>query len=247
MLPPGRRDEGGRLEYLQVRRLRATPVCRPDPWWQPCQLPRIRHAFQNTVTCTAVGAAPHSVDKLNAMPFAFRIVHQGPALAVAACLSLVPAAAGGQPPGVPAMITIPYLANDSKPQDLDFAAAQCQRTPDGREMTCHMRQVFVTVASHDTTSCVITTNGYDLTFSAVTATRWVHRSAPEGACGVVETTTLDDGGTTHWTMSVSRAATRDLSRAECRAAAGAPPEVYSWKNVQRPLPCRTIQPGAIER
>ncbi len=157
------------------------------------------------------------------------------------------AGARAQPPPATTTLTIPYLANDSKPQDLDFAAAQCQRSANGREMTCHLRQVFVTPASHDPTACVITTNGYDLTFAGLSATRWVHRTAPDGACGFVETTTLEDGGTTRWTMTIARAATRDLARAECRAASTAPPEVYSWKNVQRPLQCRTLQPGAIER
>jgi hypothetical protein len=143
-------------------------------------------------------------------------------------------------------LTIPYLANDSKPQDLDFAAAECDLAQDGQRMDCRFRQVFVTTASHDATACVITSNGYALPFDKVSATRWVSVGAPDGVCGVVETTTLDDGGGTRWTMTIRRAATGDIDRDECRARP-VESEVYSWKNVRRPLPCRTIQPGAIER
>ena len=154
------------------------------------------------------------------------------------------AVAGGQPQR--RQLTIPYLANDSKPQDLDFAAAQCDLAPDGQRMDCRFRQVFVTTASHDATACVITSNGYALPFDKVSATRWVSVGTPDGVCGVVETTTLDDGGGTRWTMTIRRAATGDMDRDECRARP-VESEVYSWKNVRRPLPCRTIQPGAIER
>jgi hypothetical protein len=154
------------------------------------------------------------------------------------------AVAGAQPQ--PRQLTIPYLANDSKPQDLDFAAAKCDVAQDGQRMECRFRQVFVTTASHDATVCVITSNGYTLPFDKVSATRWVSVGAPDGVCGVVETTTLDDGGGTRWTMTVRRAATGDIDRDECRARP-VESEVYSWRNVRRPLPCRTIQPGAIER
>jgi hypothetical protein len=143
-------------------------------------------------------------------------------------------------------VTIPYLANDSKPRDLDFAAAECDIDADGGRMTCRFRQVFVTLASHDPTACVITSNGYELSFDKAAATRWVSIGVPEGACGVVETTTLEDGGGTRWTMTIRRAATGDADRDECRARP-VESEVYSWRDVKRALPCTTIQPGAIER
>ena len=142
-------------------------------------------------------------------------------------------------------LTIPYLANDTTPEALDFAAAQCEQAPAGDRLRCTIRQLFVTVASHDPTACVATTNGYELEFRKAAPNRWVSVGEPEGPCGVTETTTLEDGGGTRWTMTISRAVTGDSSRSECRAAAGT--DTYGWRHVKRPLPCRTLQPGAIER
>ena len=103
-----------------------------------------------------------------------------------------------------------------------------------------------TVSSIDATSCVMTTNGYAQTFRRQSPTRWEAAEAPAGECGIVETTTLEDGGGVHWTMTVRRVATRKTGQLECVAAA-AESERYSWKDVKRTLPCTSIQPGAIER
>jgi hypothetical protein len=143
-------------------------------------------------------------------------------------------------------LTIPYLANATSPNDLDFTAALCDLTPDGQRMACRFRQVFVTQASFDQTACVITTNGYERTFAREGAARWTASDPPDGPCGIVETATLEDGGGTHWTMTLTRRATRNADTAACRAEAG-DAETYSWQNVKRTLPCTTIQPGAIER
>lgn len=140
-------------------------------------------------------------------------------------------------------LTIPYLANKTKPADLDFTAAQCDVVSNGEQMACKFRQVFLTTSSSDATTCVITTNGYELTFRRQTAARWVTESAPTGDCGVVETTTLEDGGGTHWTMTIRTAPTLKADQPECRGAL----EVYDWMGVKRRLPCTSIQPGAIER
>jgi hypothetical protein len=151
------------------------------------------------------------------------------------------------PPGAtvtPSHLTIPYLAS-TRPGDIEFAAAECDIATGGDRMTCRFRQVFVTVASIDTTACVITSNGYEQSFRRQTPTRWVSVGVPTGACGLVETTTLDDGGGTRWTMTVGTIATNNVDRAECRVAEG--PETYGWQNLKRPLPCSTIQPGSIER
>jgi hypothetical protein len=113
-------------------------------------------------------------------------------------------------------------------------------------MTCRFRQVFVTPSSLDAASCVITTHGYERTFGRETAALWVSESAPTGECGVVETTTLEDGGGTRWTMTIRAAATAGADQPAC----GAVPEefeIHEWRGVKRRLPCTSIQPGAIER
>ena len=143
-------------------------------------------------------------------------------------------------------LTIPYLANATKPADLDFTAAECDITPTGEEMTCRFRQVFLTASPIDAAACMITTNGYERTFHRETPSRWSSTDVPVGPCQVVETTTLDDGGTTRWTMSIQTTARLRADTPECRAALRAP-EVYDWHGVKRPLPCTSIQPGAIER
>ena len=141
-------------------------------------------------------------------------------------------------------LTIPYLAS-TKPGDIEFAAAECDVTQSGEQMTCRFRQVFVTIASIDTTACVITSNGYEQTFHRNLPTHWSSVSEPVGDCGIVESTTLEDGGGTRWTMTIETKPTRGGDRAECRAAE--PPAVYSWTDIKRTLPCTTIQPGSIER
>ena len=143
-------------------------------------------------------------------------------------------------------LTIPYLANATKPADLDFTAAECDVVSNGEQMVCRFRQVFLTIPSLDATTCVITTNGYERTFRLQTRARWVSESAPIGDCGVVETTTLVDGGGTRWTMTIRATATLRADQPECRAPSPEP-EVYDWLGVKRKLPCTSIQPGAIER
>ena len=143
-------------------------------------------------------------------------------------------------------LTIPYLSNTTRPADLDFTAAQCDQVQNGEMMTCRFRQVFLTTSSVDPTSCVITTNGYERMFRRETSTRWVSHSVPSGDCGVVETTTLEDGGGTRWVMTIRTAATLRLDRPECLAASREL-EAYDWRNMKRNLPCTSIQPGAIER
>ena len=149
-------------------------------------------------------------------------------------------------PGEPQRLVIPYLANATKPDDLDFAAAQCDIAPGGEQMACRFRQVFLTIASIDPTTCILTSNGYEQTFRRESATRWVSTAAPGGECGIVDTTTLDDAGGIRWTMTVTRVATRNANQSSCLAVS-AGPESYSWQKVKRKLPCTSIQPGAIER
>ncbi|MGE3957748.1 MAG: hypothetical protein AB7H96_13595 [Vicinamibacterales bacterium] len=142
-------------------------------------------------------------------------------------------------------ITIPYLANSTRPSDLDYAAAQCDIAPNDRSMICRFRQVFLTPTSLDPSSCAITSNGYEQLFRRESTTRWVSAMDPEGECGLVEATTLEDGGGTRWSMTVKTTSTRNRDRAECQAAERS--ETYDWRAVKRMLPCTSVQPGAIER
>lgn len=155
--------------------------------------------------------------------------------------------AGSQPgTAPPSRVTIPYLASTTRPDDLEFAAAECEVAADGATMICHFRQVFLTVSAIDASSCAITTNGYDRRFTRASPGHWVSAEPPTGACGLVETTVLDDAGSTHWTMSIGTTVTRQVDAPACRSAARAP-EVYDWRAMKRRLPCTFVQPGAIER
>ncbi len=155
--------------------------------------------------------------------------------------------AQGQAAGEPRQrLTIPFLANATKRADLDFMAAECDLVSNAAQMVCGFRQVFLTPSSIDASICMITTNGYERTFRRETDVRWISQSAPNGDCGVVETTTLEDGGGIRWVMTIRTAATRRTDRPECRAASPEP-EAYDSRNMNRKLPCTSIQPGAIER
>lgn len=161
----------------------------------------------------------------------------------------LPSVARAQGPDGPSprRFPIPYLANATKPADLDFMAAECEVSPSGDALSCRFRQLFLTLSALDPASCVVTTNGYDQVFHREALARWVSRTDPgSDECAVVETTTLEDGGGTHWTMTVAKAPTRRVDRAACQAVA-ATPEVYDWRSVKRKLPCTSIQPGALER
>src|SRR5574338_12502 len=80
-------------------------------------------------------------------------------------------------------VTIPYLANASTPEALDYAAAVCDVSPDDQTMTCRFRQVFLTQTSIDPSSCAITTNGYEQAFRRASPARWISAGAASGDCG----------------------------------------------------------------
>ena len=149
-------------------------------------------------------------------------------------------------PSLPPHFAIPYLANDTTPHAIDFAAAECDAVNGGERLDCRFRQLFVTIASLEPSACVISSNGYELSLRRDAPARWSSAAEPVGDCGLVDVTTLEDGGTTRWTMTIGHRATKNTERAYCRTAA-AQTETYSWRNIRRTLPCTTIQPGAIER
>lgn len=149
---------------------------------------------------------------------------------------------------LPSALTIPYLANASKPGELDYAAAECDVAIDRLQMTCRFRQLFITPVSFDATTCAVTTNGFERTFTraSTTSTRWTSEDSPQGPCGLVDTHTLDDGGGTRWTLTIATRATRGSANSACQADA-IESVVYDWRTMKRALPCTNVQPGMIER
>jgi hypothetical protein len=140
-------------------------------------------------------------------------------------------------------ITIPALANATKPSDLDFMAVECDIDPSGHTMECQFQQVFLTVAAFDAQTCLVTTNRYSRTFQNQTATRWVSTEGPEGVCGVLDVTTLQNEGV-RWTLEAHKVVTKRDASPACRDV-DEKPEVLSWRDTRRALPCRFVQPGAI--
>src|SRR5438552_3473780 len=116
-----------------------------------------------------------------------------------ASLHARPPAAAGQGPGA-SHVTIPFLANATKPADLDFEGGECDVDPTGRTMTCQFQQVILTASPLNADTCLVTTNRYERTFQKESNTRWVSTEGPEGACGVVDVATLQDDGGVRWTM-----------------------------------------------
>jgi hypothetical protein len=141
-------------------------------------------------------------------------------------------------------LSIPFLANASRPAALEFEAGECDIDASGRSMICRFQQLFLTTADAAPNTCLVTTNGYERRFEKQGATDWVSREGPDGDCGIVDVATLRDNGGVRWTMEMRKIVTRRDASARCRAADEAP-ETLSWQNVRRELPCRFVQPGAL--
>jgi hypothetical protein len=159
-------------------------------------------------------------------------------------------------------ITIPFLANATRPADLSFEGGECDLDRTGNTMACEFQQMFFTISTLAPQTCLVTTNRYARTFTKQAPlngngpgaplngnappanTRWISSGAPEGQCGVSEITTLQDDGTVKWTMETRKLVTRRDADPACRAVDEAP-ETLSWQNLRRALPCAFIQPGGI--
>jgi len=141
-------------------------------------------------------------------------------------------------------VIVPFLANATRPADLQFEGAECERGPDGNRMECTFQQVFLTTSAVVPDTCLITTNRYARTFELDpdAANRWVSREGQDGVCGIVDVVTLRDGGNARWTMEMHKLATK--KDAACTTLETAP-ETFSWQNMRRPLPCRFVQPGGL--
>jgi hypothetical protein len=160
-------------------------------------------------------------------------------------VSATPTAQRAQQPA-PAHITIPALANASKPSDLDYQAGECDIDEGGGTMECAFQQVFLTISLLDKKTCLITTNRYARTFHKEAAARWVSREQPQGPCGVVELTTLENEGGTRWTMEMRKIVNSREASPGC-GRVDQTPETLTWRNLRRSLPCTSVQPGAMSR
>jgi len=149
-----------------------------------------------------------------------------------------------QAPAAGSHLSIPLLANATKPKDLDFQAGECDVDRSGKTMSCRFQQVFLTASPLDARTCLVTTSRYQQVFRKDSETRWTSRDGPEGVCGVVGVTTLIDGGGVKWTLETRKVVTKKAAAPECRAMEETT-EALSWQNLRRPLPCSFVQPGAI--
>jgi hypothetical protein len=141
-------------------------------------------------------------------------------------------------------VSIPALANASKPTDLEFEGAECEIEAGGSRMTCAFQQLFLTTSPVVPDTCLVTTNRYDREFRRDSPDRWTNREGPEGICGLIDVVTLTNEGGAQWTMELKKEVTRKNGSATCLAMKPET-EVFSWQNIRRPLPCRNVQPGAL--
>lgn len=167
-------------------------------------------------------------------------------LAALVCLAL-PAVVSSQAPD---HLVLSPMANMSRPGDLDFQGGSCDTDAAGDRMTCVFQQVVLTPAHGDPATCLIVTNRYSETFKKQDARRWVSSSDPEGICGVVTVTTLEqrDGGSpTFWnvTLSTQKVTTKKNAAPAC-GVEDEPPETLASTNARRELSCRFVSGSGIE-
>lgn len=146
----------------------------------------------------------------------------------------------------PSHVVIPFLANATKPMDLDFEGGECELDTSRNSMVCTFQQVFLTTSAVVPDTCLITTNRYERAFRRDTANRWVSAEGPEGVCGLLDVATLQDDGGVRWTMEMRNVVTKKDASPTCQQY-DTQPETLSWQNIRRPLPCKFVQPGGLSR
>jgi hypothetical protein len=150
----------------------------------------------------------------------------------------------------PSHVTLVPMANMSKPGDLDFEGGGCDIDASGGTMTCSFQQVLLTPVRDDPTTCLITTNRYEQTFKKQDARRWTSTDDPEGPCGIVATTTLQQEANSLaalWrvTMSMRKIATnknRDVARC---GNVDETLEVLASTDARRPLSCTFVRGSSL--
>src|SRR5262245_29042163 len=141
-------------------------------------------------------------------------------------------------------VVIPFLANATEPHDLEFEGAECDIDASGTRMTCAFQQLFFTTSPVAPDTCLATTNRYDRVFRRDSPNHWTSSEGPDGVCGILDIATLQDDGGVRWTMELKKEVTKNEASAACLTMK-VPPEVFSWQNIRRPLPCKNIQPGGL--
>jgi hypothetical protein len=168
-------------------------------------------------------------------------------LTTVAVVGIVGPAARAQAPTQPssqAHVVIPFLANETKPSDLDFEGAECDVDATGSRMACTFQQVFLTTSPVVPDTCFVTTNRYERVFRRDSATHWTSIEGPAGACGILDIATLEDGGGVRWTMELRKQTTKKEAGGSCQPV-DAMPDTFGWRHIRRPLPCRFVQPGGL--
>jgi hypothetical protein len=137
------------------------------------------------------------------------------------------------------------IQNLAKASELDFEGGECDRTND--TMVCKFLQVLLTQEKESDT-CGIVTNRYEATFKRQAERRWVSNEGPDGACGVIGITTLeqDPQATGLWTMNSRKVVTNKTANDSCKSIDAEQPDVLTWKNSTRPLSCRFIMPALVQ-
>ena len=116
-------------------------------------------------------------------------------------------------------------------------------------MTCTFQQVLLNQSGIPSDTCQIITNRYEMTFKSQGPRRWVSNEGPNGACGIVEVTTLEEdprGGGILWTMDSQKIVTNRNANELCKVFDNEPPDHLTWRDPKRPLPCKFIVPGVIQ-
>jgi hypothetical protein len=146
-------------------------------------------------------------------------------------------------------ITLVPMSNMSKPGDLDFEGGGCDIDGSTAAMTCSFQQVLLTPVREDPATCLITTNRYEQTFRKQDARHWTSTDAPEGPCGIVATTTLQQEANSLavlWrvTMSMRKIATNNRGAAPC-GSVDETPEVLASTDARRPISCTFVRGSSL--
>jgi hypothetical protein len=175
-----------------------------------------------------------------------------PRARVAATMFMLMSGGAGVPQTqTPGRITVMPMANMSRPTDLDFQGGSCDITASGTAMTCAFQQVLITPAPEDPSTCRIVTNHFTQTFSKQGDRSWVNSEGPDGPCGTVTETTIEQDVRSlaaFWrvTMNVRKRSTaRSPDGSRC-GAADEPPETLTSTDVKRALRCTSIVAASLE-
>ena len=116
-------------------------------------------------------------------------------------------------------------------------------------MICAFQQVLIIPDKDDPSTCVITTNRYEQAFKKQDVGRWVSNVGPDGVCGVVAVTTLQEekgGLTAIWpvTINTRKIVTNKGISPLCNVL-DETPEILSSNYQRRVLSCKFIKAGSV--